>query len=183
MTNQSREFDSRIVQMLCFFYPGTSHNGGYSHDAVVYALQQCGIRHIDTAKRYGCEEALGKSILKSRVPRDDLWITSKLWPGDYGYQSAKEACRASCARLGVEYLGTSSSFWLLTLRHLSWQCNASLLQICISCTGLTAAFRAAPIGTSEPRRGERWRRCTTKVEASFSENERSGWCVCVCGGF
>ena len=72
---------------------------------MVYALQECGIRHIDTAKRYGCEEALARSLSESRVPREDIWITTKLWPGDYGYQSAKEACRASAARLGVEYLG------------------------------------------------------------------------------
>ncbi|KAM9500295.1 putative oxidoreductase YtbE isoform 1-T1 [Clarias gariepinus] len=90
---------------------GTSYHGGYSHNAVVYALQECGIRHIDTAKRYGCEEALSKSIAESRVPRDDLWITSKLWPGDYGYQSTMEACRASCARLGVEYLDLYLMHW------------------------------------------------------------------------
>lgn len=110
---------TNIWLFFCFylfsgFSPGTSHHGGYSHDAVVYALQQCGIRHVDTAKRYGCEGALAKSIAESQVPRDDLWITTKLWPGDYGYQNAKEACRASCARLGVEYLGTSRSFWLWT---------------------------------------------------------------------
>ncbi|XP_047671477.1 uncharacterized oxidoreductase ZK1290.5 isoform X3 [Tachysurus fulvidraco] len=99
---------------------GTSHNGGYSHDAVVYALRQCGVRHIDTAKRYGCEEALSKSITESRVPRDELWITTKLWPMDYGYQSAKEACRASCARLAVEYLGLCRSIGVsnFLIRHL-----------------------------------------------------------------
>ncbi|KAL7876526.1 hypothetical protein AOLI_G00114890 [Acnodon oligacanthus] len=90
---------------------GTSHNGGYSHEAVVYALQECGIRHIDTAKRYGCEEALARSLSESRVPREDIWITTKLWPGDYGYQSAKEACRASAARLGVESLDLYLMHW------------------------------------------------------------------------
>ncbi|XP_062849002.1 uncharacterized oxidoreductase ZK1290.5 isoform X1 [Trichomycterus rosablanca] len=90
---------------------GTSHVGGYSHDAVVYALRDCGVRHIDTAKRYGCEEALAKAITESLVPREDLWITTKLWPGDYGYQSAKQACRASCARLGVDYLDLYLMHW------------------------------------------------------------------------
>lgn len=90
---------------------GTSHNGGYSHEAVVYALQQCGIRHIDTAKRYGCEEALGKALAESGVPREEIWLTTKLWPGDYGYQSAKQACRASCARLGVDYLDLFLMHW------------------------------------------------------------------------
>lgn len=84
---------------------GTSHDGGYSHEAVLCALQECGIRHIDTAKRYGCEEALGKAVVDSGVPREELWLTTKLWPGDYGYQSTKQACRDSCARLGVDYLG------------------------------------------------------------------------------
>lgn len=83
---------------------GTSHGGGYSHEAVLCALQECGIRHIDTAKRYGCEEALGKAVVDSGVPREELWLTTKLWPGDYG-QSAKQACRDSCAMLGVDYLG------------------------------------------------------------------------------
>ncbi|XP_037402503.1 uncharacterized oxidoreductase ZK1290.5 isoform X3 [Pygocentrus nattereri] len=90
---------------------GTSHDGGYSHEAVVYALEECGIRHIDTAKRYGCEEALARSLSESTVPREDIWITTKLWPGDYGYQSAKEACRASAARLGVEYLDLYLMHW------------------------------------------------------------------------
>ncbi|KAL7879546.1 hypothetical protein SRHO_G00018000 [Serrasalmus rhombeus] len=90
---------------------GTSHNGGYSQEAVVYALEECGIRHIDTAKRYGCEEALARSLSESRVPREDIWITTKLCPGDYGYQSAKESCRASAARLGVEYLDLYLMHW------------------------------------------------------------------------
>uniref|UniRef100_A0A673MWA6 Zgc:110366 n=1 Tax=Sinocyclocheilus rhinocerous TaxID=307959 RepID=A0A673MWA6_9TELE len=70
-----------------------------------------GVRHIDTAKRYGCEEALGKAVVDSGVPREELWLTTKLWPGDYGYQSAKQACRDSCARLGVDYLGKSLNHW------------------------------------------------------------------------
>uniref|UniRef100_A0A672M3G9 Zgc:110366 n=1 Tax=Sinocyclocheilus grahami TaxID=75366 RepID=A0A672M3G9_SINGR len=41
------------------------------------------LRHIDTAKCYGCEEALGKAVVDSGVPREELWLTNKLWPGDY----------------------------------------------------------------------------------------------------
>ncbi|XP_041751549.2 uncharacterized oxidoreductase ZK1290.5 isoform X2 [Coregonus clupeaformis] len=89
---------------------GTSHDGGYSHDAVLYALRECGVRHIDTAKRYGCEEQLGKAVRESGVPRQDLWLTTKLWPGEYGYTAAKKACRDSCSRLGVEYLGKAQDY-------------------------------------------------------------------------
>ncbi|KAI1883245.1 hypothetical protein AGOR_G00243230 [Albula goreensis] len=90
---------------------GTSHQGGYSQQAVLFALRECGVRHIDTARRYGCEEQLGVAVRESGVPRGDLWLTSKLWPLDYGYQSAKQACRDSCARLGVEYLDLYLMHW------------------------------------------------------------------------
>ncbi|KFV86875.1 putative oxidoreductase ZK1290.5, partial [Struthio camelus australis] len=89
----------------------TSHQGGYSHDAVVYALQKCGIRHIDTAKRYGCESLLQKAIKDSGVKREDLWITTKLWHTDYGYENTKKACLESCKRLGVEYLDLYLIHW------------------------------------------------------------------------
>uniref|UniRef100_A0A6I8NJM2 NADP-dependent oxidoreductase domain-containing protein n=1 Tax=Ornithorhynchus anatinus TaxID=9258 RepID=A0A6I8NJM2_ORNAN len=90
---------------------GTSHVGGYSHDAVIYALKECGIRHIDTAKRYGCELLLGKAIQESGVKREELWITTKLWLTDYGYESAKQSCLESCNRLGVEYLDLFLIHW------------------------------------------------------------------------
>uniref|UniRef100_A0A803V8J6 NADP-dependent oxidoreductase domain-containing protein n=1 Tax=Ficedula albicollis TaxID=59894 RepID=A0A803V8J6_FICAL len=90
---------------------GTSHQGGYSHAAVVHALQKCGIRHIDTAKRYGCESLLQRAIRESGVKREDLWITTKLWHSDYGYESTKKACLESCERLGVEYLDLYLIHW------------------------------------------------------------------------
>ncbi|XP_062973668.1 uncharacterized oxidoreductase ZK1290.5-like isoform X3 [Elgaria multicarinata webbii] len=90
---------------------GTSHQGGYSHDAVMYALQKCGIRHIDTAKRYGCESYLQKAIENCGVKREDLWITTKLWHTDYGYENTKQACLESCKRLGVEYLDLYLVHW------------------------------------------------------------------------
>uniref|UniRef100_A0A674JRY3 NADP-dependent oxidoreductase domain-containing protein n=1 Tax=Terrapene triunguis TaxID=2587831 RepID=A0A674JRY3_9SAUR len=93
------------------FCLGTSHQGGYSHDAVVYALQKCGIRHIDTAKRYGCESLLQKAIKESDVKREDLWITTKLWHSDYGYENTKQACLESCKRLGVQYLDLYLVHW------------------------------------------------------------------------
>ncbi|KAM9008362.1 putative oxidoreductase ZK1290.5 isoform 2-T2 [Ara ararauna] len=90
---------------------GTSHQGGYSHDAVVHAIQNCGIRHIDTAKRYGCESLLQKAIKESGVKREDLWLTTKLWYSDYGYENTKKACLESCERLGVEYLDLFLIHW------------------------------------------------------------------------
>lgn len=90
---------------------GMSYHGGYSHNALLYALRSCGIRHIDTAKRYGNEELIGKAISESGVKREELWITTKLWPGDYGYETATQACLDSCRRLGVEYLDLYLMHW------------------------------------------------------------------------
>ncbi|XP_032420806.1 glyoxal reductase [Xiphophorus hellerii] len=90
---------------------GTSHRGGYSHDAILYALTECGIRHLDTAKRYGCEKKLGKAIKESGLQRSELWLTNKLWPGDYGYKAAKEACLDSCTAMGVEYFDLYLMHW------------------------------------------------------------------------
>ncbi|CAK6969473.1 uncharacterized oxidoreductase ZK1290.5 [Scomber scombrus] len=96
---------------------GTSHDGGYSHDSIMYALTECGMRHIDTAKRYGCEEKLGRAIRESGLPRSDLWLTNKLWPGDYGYKSAKNACLGSCSQMGVDYFDLYLMHWPESSRH------------------------------------------------------------------
>lgn len=90
---------------------GTSHHGGYSHDAIVYALTECGVRHIDTAKRYGCEEKLGEAIRESGVPRSDLWLTNKLFPTGYGYKAAKKSCLDSCSAMGVKYFDLYLMHW------------------------------------------------------------------------
>ncbi|XP_008332179.1 uncharacterized oxidoreductase ZK1290.5 isoform X2 [Cynoglossus semilaevis] len=90
---------------------GTSHMGGYSHDAIVFALADCGVCHIDTAKRYSCEEQLGKTIRESGKERSKLWLTNKLWPGDYGFKEAKKACMKSCSAMGVEYFDLFLMHW------------------------------------------------------------------------
>ncbi|XP_061588227.1 glyoxal reductase [Cololabis saira] len=95
---------------------GTSHDGGYSHEAIVYALTECGMRHIDTAQRYGCEEKLGKAIKESGITRSDLWLTNKLWPGDYGYNAAKKACLDSCSKMRTEYFDLYLMHWPASFR-------------------------------------------------------------------
>ncbi|XP_078074366.1 putative oxidoreductase ZK1290.5 isoform X4 [Mustelus asterias] len=107
---------------------GTSHHGGYSHSSVVYALKECGIRHIDTAKRYGCESHLKKAIRECGVNRESLWITTKLWPGDYGRETTKAACLESCKRLGLDYIGICrsigvSNFLISHLEQLKEDCD------------------------------------------------------------
>ena len=54
-----------------------------SHDAVVAALQ-AGYRHLDTAHGYFNEAGVGQGIIDSGIPREEIWVTSKLWPSEFG---------------------------------------------------------------------------------------------------
>ena len=72
-------------------------------EAVVQAIQ-AGYRLIDTAAAYGNEEAVGRAIRRAGVPREELFITTKLWIPDISYEGAKRGFAASLERLGLEYL-------------------------------------------------------------------------------
>lgn len=72
-------------------------------EAVVQAIQ-AGYRLIDTAAAYGNEEAVGRAIRRAGVPREELFITTKLWIPDVSYEGAKRGFTASLERLGLEYL-------------------------------------------------------------------------------
>ena len=63
-----------------------------------------GYRLIDTAAAYKNEEAVGKAVIKSGIPRDELFITTKLWIQDAGYDSTKRAFEESLKRLQTDYL-------------------------------------------------------------------------------
>lgn len=63
-----------------------------------------GYRLIDTAAAYFNEEAVGAAIRKSGVPREELFITTKLWVQDAGYENAKKAFQTSLDKLGLEYI-------------------------------------------------------------------------------
>ncbi|MCC8098283.1 MAG: aldo/keto reductase [Eubacterium sp.] len=65
---------------------------------------EAGYRLIDTAAAYMNEEAVGKAIAKSDVPREELFITTKLWVQDAGYETAKAAIQTSLNKLGLDYI-------------------------------------------------------------------------------
>lgn len=65
---------------------------------------KAGYRHFDTAKIYGNEKNLGIEIKKSKVPREEFFITSKVWNTDHGYEATKKAFRQTCKDLNLEYL-------------------------------------------------------------------------------
>lgn len=67
----------------------------------VLAALEAGYRHIDTAKAYGNERGVGEAIKQSSVPRDDIFVTTKIWNGDQGYDSTLHAFEKSAQRLDV----------------------------------------------------------------------------------
>ncbi len=79
--------------------------GGYGHDATVIGLRDYGLRLIDTAERYGTEENIGKAIKDSGIPRNELFVVTKLWFTNMGYESAKKSLQASLKALGLDYIG------------------------------------------------------------------------------
>lgn len=73
-------------------------------EQAVYDALMAGYRLIDTAAAYKNEEAVGKAVIKSGIPRDELFITTKLWIQDTGYDSTKRAFKESLKRLQTDYL-------------------------------------------------------------------------------
>ncbi len=65
---------------------------------------QTGYRLIDTAASYGNEEAVGQAIKKSGVKREELFVTTKVWVEDAGYENTKKAFEKSLRQLGLDYL-------------------------------------------------------------------------------
>lgn len=76
---------------------------GSTYKAVLEALK-VGYRHIDTAAAYFNEAEVGKAVKDSGIPREEVFITSKLWLQDYGYEAARKGIDASLEKLGSGYI-------------------------------------------------------------------------------
>ena len=71
---------------------------------VVLDAIEAGYRLIDTAQSYGNEEAVGEAIQKTNVPRNELFITTKVWISNYGYENAKTSIEESLKKMQLDYL-------------------------------------------------------------------------------
>jgi len=76
---------------------------GTTYEAVKQALA-VGYRHIDTAVAYFNEAEVGRAIKDSGIPRDQIWVTSKLWLQDFGFEAAAKAIDVSLKKLGLDYI-------------------------------------------------------------------------------
>lgn len=101
--------------------------GNEVYEAVKIALE-AGYRHIDTAKIYGNEEEVGRAIKDSGIPREEIFITSKVWTADLGYQQTKKAFQESLDRLQTDYLDLYLIHWPKSyqLNRESWKAMEEL---------------------------------------------------------
>lgn len=79
-------------------------NGDNATEKAVSEALKLGYRHIDTAHAYQNERGVGEAIKKSGLDRDDVWITSKLWPSDYGEEETPKAIDKMLDRLQTDYV-------------------------------------------------------------------------------
>ncbi|MEO8840240.1 MAG: aldo/keto reductase [Kofleriaceae bacterium] len=115
-----------------------SPQGAATRDAVAAALE-LGYRHIDTARIYRNEADVGAAINASSVPRAEIFVTTKLWNDDQGYDAALRAFDASLARLGLEYVDLYLVHWPVQQRRRdSWRALETIF----------AAGKAKAIGVS-----------------------------------
>ncbi|MBS2015323.1 MAG: aldo/keto reductase [Deltaproteobacteria bacterium] len=84
--------------------------GGVTREAVLTALRH-GYRHIDTARIYGNEDEVGAAVRDSGVPRAEVFVTTKLWNEDHGFDKAMKAFDTSLARLGLDYVDLYLVHW------------------------------------------------------------------------
>lgn len=78
-------------------------SGEETRNAVLWALEN-GYRQIDTAARYMNEESVGEAIRQSRIPREDIFVVTKLYDTDHGYDETLAAFNKSLGKLGMEYV-------------------------------------------------------------------------------
>jgi diketogulonate reductase-like aldo/keto reductase len=90
--------------------------------AAVRAALEMGYRHVDTARAYGNEGDVGRAIRDSGLPRDEIFVTTKLWNADHGRERALRACDESLDRLGMERVDLYLVHWPVEgLRAETWR--------------------------------------------------------------
>ena len=99
------------VTIPCVGYGTFRTPADVAEQAVADAIEVGGYRHIDTAAVYGNEEAVGKGIKDSGIDRHRLFVTSKLWNTERGYESTKKALDESLEKLGMDYLDLYLIHW------------------------------------------------------------------------
>lgn len=109
------------VKIPCIGYGTWKTPDSVAEKAVLDALK-IGYRHIDTAAIYGNEQSVGRAIASSGVQRSDIFLTSKLWNHDQGYENTLKAFHESLKKLQTDYLDLYLIHWPIVKGHeRDWQ--------------------------------------------------------------
>jgi 2,5-diketo-D-gluconate reductase A len=113
-------------------------------DAVTVALE-AGYRHIDTAAVYGNERGVGDALKASAIPREENFVTTKVWNADHGADATRAALERSLSTLGLEYVDLYLIHWPVAVRDRyveTWSAMRSLQD--------EGAIRAIGVSNFEP---------------------------------
>lgn len=102
---------SNGVKIPCIGYGTWQVPEGQEAESALKTALEVGYRHIDTAQGYGNEASVGRAIKKSGVPREEIFVTSKLDNGSHGYAETYDAFEASMRRLDLDYLDLFLIHW------------------------------------------------------------------------
>ncbi|KOG27915.1 MULTISPECIES: aldo/keto reductase [Streptomyces] len=109
--------------------------------AAVTAALETGYRSIDTAAVYGNETGVGRALAASGLPRDELFVTTKLWNADQGYDATLRAFDAGLAKLGLDHVDLYLIHWPTPARDLyreSWRALERLAgEGCVRAAGVS----------------------------------------------
>lgn len=139
-TNASVEEVSQPTTDIPLLGLGTWRLSGPSGTRVVLDALELGYRHIDTAQMYGNEDAVGRALAETTVPRDDIWLTTKIDDPNHRPDDMRRSFEASLAKLGVDHVDLLLIHW-----PVEWDTMAATL-------GVLAEFhadgRATHVGVS-----------------------------------
>lgn len=128
--------------------------------AAVSSALEAGYRSIDTAAVYGNEAGVGRALAESGIPREELFVTTKLWNADQGYDSTLAAFDASLARLGLDQVDLYLIHWPTPARDLyadTWRALEKLLA--------DGRIRAAGVSNFQPTHLRRLREESSLIPA------------------
>ena len=91
------------VKIPCMGY-GTYKAAEGNNESIIKTAIEAGYRYFDTASFYDTEEALGRAIHESGIPREEFFLTSKAWKTEMGYEEVKKAFAQTLEKLGTDYL-------------------------------------------------------------------------------
>jgi diketogulonate reductase-like aldo/keto reductase len=119
------EIDSKIQLNNGIFMPifglGTWPLKEKAYNAVIWALD-IGYRLIDTASFYGNEKEIGNALKDTKVPRDEIFITTKVWNSEQGFENTQKAFENSLKRLKLDYIDLYLMHWPVSgLRKETWK--------------------------------------------------------------